>query len=536
MSYEVLARKWRPARFDQLVGQAPVVRALTNGLNSDRLHHAFLFTGTRGVGKTTVARILARALNCERGVSSTPCGECTSCTEIAEGRFVDLIEVDAASRTKVDETRELLENVPYAPVRGRFKVYLIDEVHMFSNHSFNALLKTLEEPPPHVKFLLATTDPQRLPVTILSRCLRFSLRRLTPRELHEHLATIIQAEDIEAETSALERLAQAADGSVRDALSLLDQAIAFGAGRVRLADVESMLGVVPGERVRRLIERLAAADAPGVLALSAELAQSGTVDFTELLGDLAMWLQRMALVQAVPGALGSDVPERDALVALAAAVDPQELQLWYQIAILGRRDLPLAPDPHSGFDMLMIRMLSFRPGGVAPRAEAEPSHTPARPTRPDPASIRSERTQSAPPAAVQSGPAIDDIDPPDWAELLEQLGLGGLALEVARHCVWGGREGRRITLVIDPERVRMATPTVRGGLEQALRQRFGSEVVLQLQPAEAPLATPARRQAEQTAERQSRAEQAVAADPTVQALQQTLGARIVSGSVEVVDD
>ncbi|WP_221794856.1 DNA polymerase III subunit gamma/tau [Oceanobacter mangrovi] len=360
MSYQVLARKWRPKFFHEMVGQEHVLRALINALDEQRLHHAYLFTGTRGVGKTTIARILAKCLNCEQGISSRPCGECSSCREIAEGRFVDLIEVDAASRTKVEDTRELLDNVQYAPTRGRFKVYLIDEVHMLSTHSFNALLKTLEEPPEHVKFLLATTDPQKLPVTILSRCLQFSLKNMTPESIVGYLESVLQAEDVGYELPALWQLGRAAQGSMRDALSLTDQAIAFGEGTVLEQQVTSMLGTMDRGRLFRLAEVLARANPPEVLQEVAEMAELGP-DFDEVVqGLLSVW-HKAALAQVVPDAIDNAEGDRQAILALALAMNGEDLQLYYQIALSGRKDIAQAPDPRQGFEMLLLRMLAFRP-------------------------------------------------------------------------------------------------------------------------------------------------------------------------------
>lgn len=363
MSYQVLARKWRPRSFADMVGQAHVVRALSNALDQDRLHHAYLFTGTRGVGKTTLARILAKALNCEAGVGSTPCCQCPSCREIDEGRFVDLLEVDAASRTRVDQTRDLLDNVPFAPVKGRFKVYLIDEVHMFSTSSFNALLKTLEEPPPHVKFLLATTDPQKVPVTVLSRCLQFNLKRLVPEEIATQLAHILTVEAVPFEAPALALLARAADGSMRDGLSLLDQAIAFGGGRVGAEDIRAMLGTVGRDMSLRLLQALAARDGAALLAEVARIHELAP-DFGGVLQEVLALLHRLALFQQVPATLAVDDPEREALMALGRNLSPEDVQLYYQIALLGQADLPLAPDPRTGMEMVLLRMLAFRPGEV----------------------------------------------------------------------------------------------------------------------------------------------------------------------------
>src|SRR5215831_16806765 len=360
MSYLVLARKWRPRTFGELAGQQHVLRALVNALNSGRIHHAFLFTGTRGVGKTTIARILAKSLNCETGVSAEPCGHCTACTEIDAGRFIDLIEVDAASRTKVDDTRELLDNVQYTPARGRYKVYLIDEVHMLSTNSFNALLKTLEEPPPHVKFLFATTDPQKLPVTVLSRCLQFNLKRLSPALILKRLSEIVAAEKIEHEVEALRLIAKAAQGSMRDALSLLDQVIAFGGARITAQDTRAMLGTIEQTHVVEVLDALAARDAKRLLTCVADLDER-VPDYQGVLAELAALLQRVALYQAVPDMQLDEADDVDTLQRLSKALTPEDVQLNYQIALIGRRDLELAPDARSGFEMVLLRMLAFQP-------------------------------------------------------------------------------------------------------------------------------------------------------------------------------
>lgn len=372
MSYEVLARKWRPASFATMVGQEHVLRALIHALEADRLHHAYLFTGTRGVGKTTVARILARCLNCEKGVTAEPCGTCSSCVEIAEGRFVDLIEVDAASRTKVEDTRELLENVQYAPIRGRYKVYLIDEVHMLSTASFNALLKTLEEPPPHVKFLLATTDPKKLPVTVLSRCLQFHLKNLVPERIVGHLEHVLGEEGVAFDAGALRAIARAADGSMRDALSLTDQAVAHGGGSLAAAEVALMLGTIDQDALKRILEALAALDGPGLLACVDDLAEHAA-DFAQVLRDLMSALHQVAVVQAIPEAAPAAEPGAlaGAVADAATRLSSEDVQLYYQIALTGIRDLAFAPDPRTGFEMTLLRMLAFRPEqpGGAPRRE-----------------------------------------------------------------------------------------------------------------------------------------------------------------------
>ncbi|MFW9079984.1 DNA polymerase III subunit gamma/tau [Pseudomonas sp. P2757] len=373
MSYQVLARKWRPRSFREMVGQTHVLKALINALDSQRLHHAYLFTGTRGVGKTTIARIIAKCLNCETGITSTPCGECSVCREIDEGRFVDLIEIDAASRTKVEDTRELLDNVQYAPSRGRFKVYLIDEVHMLSSHSFNALLKTLEEPPPYVKFILATTDPQKLPATILSRCLQFSLKNMTPERVVEHLTHVLGAENVPFEDDALWLLGRAADGSMRDAMSLTDQAIAFGEGKVLAADVRAMLGTLDHGQVFDVLHRLIEGDAKGLLEAVRHLAEQGP-DWNGVLSEILNVLHRVAIAQALPDGVDNGHGDRDRVLALAQALPAEDVQFYYQMGLIGRRDLPLAPDPRGGFEMVLLRMLAFRPADTAdaPRQPLKP--------------------------------------------------------------------------------------------------------------------------------------------------------------------
>ncbi|ANH97530.1 hypothetical protein A8L59_08975 [Pseudomonas koreensis] len=373
MSYQVLARKWRPRSFREMVGQTHVLKALINALDSQRLHHAYLFTGTRGVGKTTIARIIAKCLNCETGITSSPCGECSVCREIDEGRFVDLIEIDAASRTKVEDTRELLDNVQYAPSRGRFKVYLIDEVHMLSSHSFNALLKTLEEPPPYVKFILATTDPQKLPATILSRCLQFSLKNMTPERVVEHLTHVLTAENVPFEDDALWLLGRAADGSMRDAMSLTDQAIAFGEGKVLAADVRAMLGTLDHGQVYDVLHSLIEGDAKALLEAVRHLAEQGP-DWNGVLSEILNVLHRVAIAQALPEGVDNGHGDRDRVLALAQALPAEDVQFYYQMGLIGRRDLPLAPDPRGGFEMVLLRMLAFRPADTAdaPRQPLKP--------------------------------------------------------------------------------------------------------------------------------------------------------------------
>ncbi|MDG0798522.1 DNA polymerase III subunit gamma/tau [Pectobacterium punjabense] len=381
MSYQVLARKWRPQTFTHVVGQEHVLTALANGLSLGRIHHAYLFSGTRGVGKTTIARLLAKGLNCEQGVTATPCGRCDNCREIEQGRFVDLIEIDAASRTKVEDTRDLLDNVQYAPARGRFKVYLIDEVHMLSRHSFNALLKTLEEPPPHVKFLLATTDPQKLPVTILSRCLQFHLKALDVEQIRAHLEQVLQAENLVSEPRALQLLARAADGSLRDALSLTDQAIAMGQGQVTTVSVSQMLGTLDDEQPLALIEALAKGDGAQVMSLLDQVAARG-VDWESLLVETQTLLHRIAMVQLLPAALGDDYAAVEARMReLARVLPPADVQLYYQTILIGRKELPFAPDRRMGVEMTLLRALAFHPSQIIAEPVAPISVAPVQATR-----------------------------------------------------------------------------------------------------------------------------------------------------------
>ncbi|WP_027329543.1 DNA polymerase III subunit gamma/tau [Marinimicrobium agarilyticum] len=415
MSYQVLARKYRPRTFRETVGQEHVLQALINALDHNRLHHAYLFTGTRGVGKTTIARILAKCLNCESGVSSEPCGQCSACVEIAENRFVDLIEVDAASRTKVEDTRELLENVQYAPTRGRYKVYLIDEVHMLSGHSFNALLKTLEEPPPHVKFLLATTDPQKLPVTILSRCLQFNLKNMNPEWIVHHLKEILEKELVPFEESALWLLGRSADGSMRDAMSLSDQAIAYGSGKITEAEVRTMLGTIDQRAIYEMIGALARQDGKALLGAVEQMSEQAP-DYAAALAELLALMHRVAIAQALPEAVDNSHGDRDKVLELAQALPPEDIQLFYQTALLGRRDLPLAPDPRAGLEMVLLRMLAFKPQGLAeiPKKPLPAAGENTPPTSPGerlaeqiPEETPAAKTEAAPDFTAREEPATD---------------------------------------------------------------------------------------------------------------------------------
>ncbi len=542
MSYQVLARKWRPRLFAELVGQEHVVRALTNALDNERLHHAYLFTGTRGVGKTTLARIFAKSLNCEKGITSVPCGHCAACTEIDEGRFVDLLEVDAASRTKVDQTRELLDNVPYAPVRGRYKVYIIDEVHMFSDSSFNALLKTLEEPPPHVKFLLATTDPQKVPVTVLSRCLQFNLKRLPLNQIQDRLEQILRDESIEHDKSALMQLARAADGSMRDGLSLMDQAIAFGGGVVKNADVRTMLGTIANEQISNLLDALADLDSQRVVDAVAELAER-VPDFSSVIQDLLSFLHRVALYQAVPDAIDTNDGDYEQIQALAKKIAPEDVQLFYQIGLVGQRDLPLAPDPRSGFEMVLLRMLAFRPdqpvnqqgdSGKKKPAPSAAKATQAAPTsKPSSESASVTRPEQAPAQEPRENGSTEDLR--NWFEVVKVLKLGGIARQLAENCQYSGFDGSSVTLTLDPTHEHLLVESSEKNLHRALEEYLGNQVKLKIKVEQPESETPAQKQARARAERQREAELAMSEDPVVKAAEEQFGARLIKESVKPID-
>jgi DNA polymerase-3 subunit gamma/tau len=536
MSYVVLARKWRPKRFAEMVGQEHVLRALSNALDSGKVHHAFLFTGTRGVGKTTVARILAKSLNCETaGVSSNPCGTCAACREIDEGRFVDLLEVDAASRTKVDDTRELLDNVQYAPTRGRYKVYLIDEVHMLSNHSFNALLKTLEEPPPHVKFLLATTDPQKLPVTVLSRCLQFSLKRLPAGLIAERLKFIAAAEDLAFEPAAIALLARAAEGSMRDALSLLDQLIAFGGGTVNEVNARAMLGTIDRGHVGRLIDALSRADGAALLAEVREL-DRGAPDYDRALVEVAALLQRIAIVQIVPEAAQQDEEFDAALLnRLAKAISPEDAQLYYQIALGGRRDLNMAPEPRIGFEMTLLRMLAFRPDTVVQPVKAgRPPAAAAHSDSPAPGAVSAADAPAVAAAAALSigMPRPTRIDADNWPAVVEAAALSGMVRQLALNCVPGGFENSLLTLKLDQAASDRRTRPIEEKLVQGLSKYFGRDIRVAFETAESALNSPARQRVQAEQDRIARAASAFESDPAVKGLRERFGADVDAASVK----
>ena len=528
MSYQVLARKWRPRRFADLVGQTHVARALINGLDHDRLHHAFLFTGTRGVGKTTIARILAKSLNCETGVSSQPCGICQSCREVDEGRFVDLIEVDAASRTKVDDTRELLDNVQYAPTRGRYKVYLLDEVHMLSGHSFNALLKTLEEPPPHVKFLLATTDPQKLPVTVLSRCLQFHLKRLAPEQISAQLEKILNAEAIAFDPASLKLIARSADGSMRDALSLLDQAIAFGGGKVHEAEVCEMLGSIDNSVIAAILAALADNDARGLVAAVAD-ANDRNADPESVLNELLLALHRLALQQVAPET-ETDIDHAELMRAYTNRIAPEDVQLFYQIGLIGRRDLALAPDTRSGLEMTLLRMLAFRP--VPPGAQTQPERN-APTSRPAPQSVKPNVTRPAPvvaEASVISTPAVA-VGKEGWSETVSKLNLAGLTRELANHSTLDALDGAVLRLTLDQSCAHLLSKEREAALKQALAAHYGRPMEVRITLGKPQAETPARERQRNQNERQQAAVETILNDPTVQALQESFNAKVDAGSI-----
>ena len=537
MSYLVLARKWRPKNFRETVGQEHVLTALTNALESRRLHHAYLFTGTRGVGKTTIARILAKSLNCETGITAEPCGQCSACREIDEGRFVDLIEVDAASKTKVDDTRELLDNVQYAPARGRYKIYLIDEVHMLSRHSFNALLKTLEEPPPHVKFLLATTDPQKLPATVLSRCLQFSLKRLTPGLIRDRLDHICREEKISADPAALALIARAADGSLRDALSLLDQAVAYCGGDLQQDAVATMLGTIDREHVAALFEFLADGDAPGLISAIATINEQFP-DYARMLDDLARLLQRIAVYQAV-GATDSDdeLAERE-IARFAERILPEDVQLFYQIALIGRRDLDLAPDPRSGVEMTLLRMLAFKPERSAEEAGRAAPGAKAAKTRPAAVQNRTSKAVEAPEAVP---PPAGLLEPADWGSTIEVLELSGASRLLARNCAFLRRDNGTLYLGLDSRSESLLTRSRQQAIEEAVSKKLGKTLKIYISVAksagtEPAVETPVQEQARRNDEKLEAARESLEADPNVKALRDLFGAELKPESIEVIDN
>jgi DNA polymerase III subunit gamma/tau len=565
MSYQVLARKWRPNTFEDMVGQEHVLQALIHALDNQRLHHAYLFTGTRGVGKTTIGRLLARCLNCETGVTSKPCGTCSSCQEIQEGRFVDLIEIDAASRTGVDDMRELTDNVQYAPTRGRFKVYLIDEVHMLSNQSFNAFLKTLEEPPEHVKFLLATTDPQKLPVTVLSRCLQFNLKRMTPEHIAGHLRHVLTHEGIPFEEPALWLLARAADGSMRDALSLTDQAIAFGNQTLNGSDVSNMLGTIDQGDIARLVDALVAEDGPALLSEIQRISDFAP-DYSIILADLLSLFHRVTMEQVVPGSADNALGDATMVQTLARQVSAEDAQLFYQAALMGRKDLAVTPDARMGFEMTLLRMLAFRPGAdrrQPPASGATPSRTegesrdepePAPPQEPVPQPVSEpepapepepvpeaeqppepEPAEEPPPWEPDSEPAPEPEPEPEpsdfsWERDFRSLNIVGMPGNLASNAAMT-RSGDEIILTLDEGHARLLNPRHEEKILEALRNRFGDAINVKIAKGETDGRTPTAWEESQRQARQAAAEEAINSDPLVKSIVERFEARVVEGSI-----
>jgi DNA polymerase III subunit gamma/tau len=525
MSYQVLARKWRPKNFETLAGQEHVLRALKNALDQNRLHHAYLFTGTRGVGKTTIARIIAKALNCEKGITSTPCGKCSACTEIDAGHFIDLIEVDAASRTKVEDTRELLDNVQYAPTRGRFKIYLIDEVHMLSGHSFNALLKTLEEPPPHVKFLLATTDPQKLPVTVLSRCLQFHLKNLPIERIQDYLSFVLNEETISFEPAALLHIARAANGSMRDALSLLDQAIAYGQGNIKTAEITQMLGTIEQDAVTPLLDALIDHNGLAVLAHIKHLAES-SVDFANVLEELLSTLHQVAIVQHVPEAINPHLMNQASIKNLASRLSQEDVQLYYQIALTGKKDLPLAPDAQMGFEMLMLRMLSFQPAEVS---TPQQTATPAKPQKPAAPTENQTPKQPAPTTTPKTPPPSHNGD---WPTIASQLKLSGMTQLLIDNCTLQSLEDNKIALILNQSHAAMYSDRLKPRLEEALSLYFDKSMKLTITIGQSDQQTPAELLAQGKKEKKDQAVAALKSDPRVKNIISTFDATLHTESVE----
>ena len=553
MSYQALARMWRPRRFADVVGQDHVVNALRNALQQDRVHHAFLFSGTRGVGKTTLARILAKAVNCEQGQQAEPCGECGTCRSVDEGRFIDLIEIDAASRTRVDDTREILDNVQYAPTQGRYKIYLIDEVHMLSGHSFNALLKTLEEPPPHVKFLLATTDPQKLPATILSRCLQFNLRLLSAQEIGGQLEVIARSEDLSFDETGLAILSRAADGSMRDGLSLLDQSIAFGDGSVTGDEVRDMLGMIESHHVDAILLALAGNDGSALIDTVANMSER-PVNYLSALDELLTVLHNVSLFQILPEAVAAKQSDSRLVRELASVLGKEDVQLYYQIGLLGKRDLPLAPDPASGFEMTLLRMLTFSPegepgvGGDAAESQDKKSVSSsgakntgvAREIQPK-KSASSKATTPTRRAVAQSG-ATDNghfgtpslSDPAVWATFVEDSAFTGVTRELAMNLCPESYDSKNqvLTLSLMPGLASMRSPSRQKSLEKKLEAFCGSSVRLEIaEDGKVSGETPAMVQVRREQEEKDQAFKTLMDDPAVQGLVSAFDATAVPESV-----
>ena len=568
MSYQVLARKYRPRSFSQLVGQESTCRILKNALESSRIHHAYLFTGTRGVGKTSLARLLAKCLNCQTKITAEPCEQCSSCQAINSNRFTDLIEVDAASRTKVEDTRDLLADVHYAPSQGRYKIYLIDEVHMLSAHSFNALLKTLEEPPPHVVFLLATTDPQRLPATILSRCLQFHLKALSSEQIGGHLESILKNEKITYELSALQIIAQASRGSLRDSLSLLDQAIAYASERITEQDIKTLLGSVSTTDITQLLEALIANDTVRLWTVIEELNQQAA-DFSQVIDELLTHLHQIALTQVLDTEIYSQqlgfrqgaakvsnrsvcgihedceasgntaenssaksiIKEDETIRRLAQQLSPEDTQLYYQIALLSRRDLPLTPTPRLGFEMMLLRMLAFKPA-----AKDEALHSPPKKSLPneivavEKSDANTAENSNAKRITTQNAAALD------WITLVKQLHLTGITYTLACQCALQDYSNNQVSLLLDPKQTALHTPKQEEKLTQALSSYFAKPVGLSIRLGDVNLLTPARHEQQQKTQRLQQTTATLQKDPTLQAIMQTFDAKLQPETIQLLDE
>ncbi|SOD42151.1 DNA polymerase III subunit gamma/tau [Nitrosovibrio sp. Nv4] len=557
---QVLARKWRPKRFSELTGQDHVVRALTNALEQRRLHHAYLFTGTRGIGKTTIARILAKALNCQAGITPTPCGVCSACTEIDGGRFVDLIEMDAASNTQVEKMRELLENALYAPTVARYKIYIIDEVHMLSKSAFNAMLKTLEEPPEHVKFILATTDPQKIPVTVLSRCLQFNLKQIPLPLIAAHLKHVLEQEHISCDATSLQLLARSAQGSMRDALSILDQAIAFGEGKIEETGVRDMLGAIDQSYLYDLLYALALKEGARMLEI-ADAMETRSLSFDTALQDLATLLHRLALAQIVPEAIGEDAPEREQIFALAKMYMPEDIQLFYQIAIHGRDDLSRAPDEYAGFTMTLMRMLAFMPDSISNVSEAMgkpdarmnlPSTSIPKPSRAAESAkaaptidIEIAKTQKAPETVeiAATAAAAETFDKPDsdissfssdWVAMVNQLKLSGMTKMLAQHCEVKNVSPNEIEFCVPEMHKHLLDKAYQDRMQAALRERLGKPVRLKFSVGIVTGHTAAELEDREKRERQSQAVAAIESDPFVRDMVEHFDAKLIVSSIKPI--
>lgn len=526
----VLARKWRPKTFTELVGQEHVVKALTNALSQQRLHHAYLFTGTRGVGKTTLARILAKALNCENGITPVPCGQCSACREIDSGRFIDLLELDAASNTGIDNMREVLDNAQYAPTRGRFKIYIIDEVHMLSAKAFNSMLKTLEEPPEHVKFILATTDPQKIPVTVLSRCLQFNLKQIPSPVIAGYLQQVLEKEKISGESSALQLLSRAAQGSMRDALSLLDQAIAHDAGKVTESGVREMLGVIDQTYLFEILRALLKHDGVALIAQAEQMA-SRSLSLEAALQDLATLLQRIALAQTVPEAIGVDMPERPLILELAHAFNPQDVQLFYDIALRGRNEMDLAPDEQAGFSMTLLRMLAFMPADSTVPHSDENKSVKSMPQQP---SLLEAGGKSVPAKTATDSRLKKNSFDEDWPALVAQLKLGGMAKMLAQHCELASYSSGGLELRIPEPHKHLLEKSYQEKLKLALYDYFGEHIPVTFAIGNGSGNSPAEKEHREKQERQMRAIQAIEKDPFVRELVENFDAKVIDSSIKPI--